>query len=277
MNVIGLGQAGCKIVEKLENYEQYNKYYIDVENNGYTNFYAVEHQNTHQNYEKNYKKIKLKGCEGETTVFLSGAGDISGAALRLLQQLKNNILSVIYIKADETPLSEIQRLKDRVVSQILQQYARSGKLKRLYLISNKMVEEIVGDLSIKNYWDQINNTIASTFHMFNIFANTEPLLKSMPTIPKTSKISTFGVVNYKTGSEKLFYDMKLARVKSYFYNLNEETLEGEKDTLNKIRSFVSERAEEKVSVGFSIYPTDYNENYVYSIYDASLVQEQNIK
>jgi hypothetical protein len=277
MNIIGIGQAGCKIAEKLENYTQYKKFYIDVENNGYTNFYAVKHQNSHQDYEKNYKKINIKACKGETTIILSGAGDISGCVLRLLEQLKGNTISIIYIKPDESPLSESQNTKDRVVSQVLQQYARSGKLKRLYLISNKMIEEVVGDLSIKNYWEQINNVIASTFHMANVFANTEPLLKNLATVPETARISTFGVVNYKTGSEKLFYDLKFPRSKSYFYNLNETALDGEKDTLNKIRSFVNERAEEKVSVGFSIYPTDYKENYVYSKYDASLVQEQNIE
>jgi hypothetical protein len=113
--------------------------------------------------------------------------------------------------------------------------------------------------------------------MCNIFENTEPLLKNLAVTPKSARISTFGVVNYKTGSEKLFYDIQFPRTKSYFYNLNNDTLEGDKDTLNKIRAFVKEKAGEKINAGFSIYPTDYKENYVYSKYDASFIQEQNIK
>ena len=57
MNIIGLGHTGCSLAKKLENYEQYKQYYVDVENDGYDAFYAVKHQNSHQDYEKNYKKI----------------------------------------------------------------------------------------------------------------------------------------------------------------------------------------------------------------------------
>jgi len=120
MNIIGLGHAGCKIAKKLENYEQYVQYYVDVENEGYDSFYPVKKQFFHQDYEKNYKKINLKNCKGETTVVLSGVGNISGCVLRLLEQLKNNPLNVLYIKADETSMFESHRVKDKIVSQVLQ-------------------------------------------------------------------------------------------------------------------------------------------------------------
>ena len=51
MNVIGIGNPGCKIVEKLENYKQYKTFYVDTENQGYTGFYTVRHQNSHHDYE----------------------------------------------------------------------------------------------------------------------------------------------------------------------------------------------------------------------------------
>jgi len=173
MNIVGLGQAGCKIAKELENYSQYKQYYIDVKNEGYDNFHPIKEQFFHQDYEKNYKKLNLKNCKGETTVILSGVGNISGCVLRLLEQLKNNPLNVLYVKADESPILDGQAVKDKIVSQVLQQYARSGKIQRIYMFSNKNTEEIVGDLSIKNYWNQINNAIASTFHMYNIFNNTD--------------------------------------------------------------------------------------------------------
>ena len=277
MNVIGLGAAGCKIVDKLQNYAQYERFYIDTENNDYDNFYRIQEQLSHQEYEKNYKKINLKKCKGETYVVLSGSGNISGCVLRLLEQLKDNSLNVIYIKSDESPMGEDKSRKHKIVSQVLQQYARSGKLERIYLISNKMIESIIGELSIKNYWGQINTVIANTFHMCNIFANTEPLLQNLISTPDSARISTFGVVNYQTGDEKLFYDLKYPRAISYYYNLNDNTLENENDTLTKIRDFVESKTEEKISVGFSIYPTEYKENYIYCRHDASLIQEQNIK
>ena len=89
MNIIGLGRAGCEIARKFENYEQYKIFYVDSENKGYPTFLSVEVQNSHEEYEKKYKKLNLNKCQGKTTFILSGAGKISGCALRLLEQIQN--------------------------------------------------------------------------------------------------------------------------------------------------------------------------------------------
>ena len=157
---------------------------------------------------------------------------------------------------------------------ILQNYARSNKLKKIYVVSNKSVESVVGDVSIINYWDEINNIISSTCHMVNVFENTEPLLTNSSTSKQTVKIGTFGVVNFETEKEKLFYDLRFPRLKNYFYGVNKEALEGDKKILHKIRTFVESKSTDACDSGFLIYSTDYDDNYVYSVHLASFIQEQ---
>ena len=113
--------------------------------------------------------------------------------------------------------------------------------------------------------------------MINVFENTEPLLTSSSGAKKTVKIGTFGVVNFETGKEKLFYDLQYPRQRKYFYGINSDTLDSDKEILHKIRSFVESAKEEKTDAGFSVYSTDYDDNYVYSVHLASYVQEQNIE
>ena len=184
----------------------YKTYYIDTENSGYDNFFRVKKQNSHEEYEKNYKKIKFHLGSEETTFILSGAGDISGCILRILEQLKNEKLTILYIKPDFSHLTEVQKTKHRITFGVLQQYARSNLFKMMYVVSNEEVEKIVENVSIKDYWRDINNIIFSTYHMINVFNNNEPLLTTCAKIPTVSKIATLGVVNYETGKEKLFYD-----------------------------------------------------------------------
>jgi len=275
MNIIGLGNAGCQIAKNFENYEQYKVFYIDTENKAYPTFLSVEAQNSHEDYEKKYKKLNLNKCKDETTLILAGSGKISGCVLRLLEQLQKLPVKLIYIKSDETSTTELTKIRDKIVFGILQEYARSNMIEKIYLVSNKNVESIVGDVTIKNYWNEINNVISSTYHMINVFEKTEPILVNHPSMKETIKVGTFGVVNYKTGKERMFYDLQFPRIKKYFYGINKETMNNKK-ILNKIRSFVDSKKEEKLDVGFSIYPTDYDDNYIYSAHYASYIQEQNL-
>ena len=276
MNILGLGNAGCQLARNFEKYDQYKVICIDVENKGYTTFLPVEKQNSHEGYEKNYKKLKLADCVGPTTVILSGSGDISGCILRILEQIKKNPINIIYIKADEADTFQLSRQKDKITFGVLQEYARSTLLENFYIISNKSVEHVLNGVSLKNYWQDINNIISSTFHMINVFGNTEPILTNSSPIIKSIRIGTFGVVNFETNKEKLFYDLKYPRVKKYFYGINEETMTNDKDILNKIRNFTEKQTDAQIDVGYSIYPTSYDQNYVYAVHYASFIQEQNL-
>jgi len=277
MNILGLGTAGCKIAKKLENYPQYNAFFIDVKNDGgYKNFFKIEEQSTHEDYETNYKSINLQNIVGETTLITAGTGKITGLLLRLLEQLKNHKLTVLYIKPDMSTASEDAVLREKLVFGILQQYARSSLLSKLYIVSNIATEAVLEKVSVVNYWDDINNVISSTFHMLNVFENTEPLLSTLADAKKTSNIATLGVVSYKNLDEKIFYDLQKPRLKKYFFGISEKTLNEEKDLLQKIRSYVKDKSEEKCSACFAIYSTNYEQDYVYVAQYASLIQEQNL-
>ena len=277
MNIIGLGNTGCQIAMALEKYKQYKVFCIDTEDKGYERFLLVDEQNSHEDYEKNYKELDLVGCTGPTTLIVNGSGKISGCVLRILKQIKSNPITILYIKADPAQLTGNNLLRDKATFGVLQQYTRSALFDMMYIISNKKIEQVVEDISLKNYWSDINNIISSTYHMINVFNNTEPLLSSFPPKKDLIRIGTLGVVNYETNKEKLFYDLEYTRLKKYLYGLNSKSKEEDKAVLYKIRKFVETTANDQIDSGFAIYSTDYDHNYVYSIHLASYVQEQKIE
>ena len=276
MNIVGLGNAGCKIAKDFEIYPQYNTFFIDTKNDGYENFFKIEEQSEHEDYETKYKPLDLQKIVDETTLITAGSGKITGLLLRLLEQFKDHKLTVLYIKPDITAMSEDAAKREKIVFGILQQYVRSNLLFRLYIISNDAVETVMDKISITNYWKDINNIISSTYHMLNVFENTEPLLSTLSEPKKINKIATLGVVSYKNLDEKIFYDLQKPRLKKYFFGISEKTLNEEKDLLQKIRSYVKDKSEEKCSACFAIYSTNYEQDYVYVAQYASLIQEQNL-
>ena len=277
MNIIGIGTPGCRLAKFFEEFEQYKSFYVDTENNNYSNFVKIKKQNSHEDYEMKFKKLKLNLDDEEVTLIVNGCGDISGCTLRILEQLKSKKITVLYLRSDLSQLSQAQKMKHRITFGVLQQYARSNVIDMLYVVSNERVEKALKEVSLKDYWRDINKVIFSTFHMINVFKNTEPLLTTSVASGPTMKIATFGVINYETNKEILFYDLEFPRNKKYFYGINNPTLENDKEILHKIRSFVGDQAGEEIDAGFSIFPTNYDHNYVYSVYYSSLIQEQKIE
>jgi hypothetical protein len=276
MNIVGLGNAGCQIAKNFEQYGQYKTFCIDTENKDYKNYVSIKPQGSHEDYEANYKRLALAKCKGDTMFILSGAGDITGATLRILHQLKANKIDIVYIRPDLTQLSEEQLLKERTCFGVLQQYTRSTFVNNMFVVDNVSVEQVLGSVSLKNYWKDINNVISSTIHMSNVFKHTEPLLTTISRKRETVRIGTYGVVNSETKKEKLFYDLQNTRLKNYFYGLSEKTLEEDKSVLSDIRSFAEAQKGDRTDVGFSIFPTSYEQDYVYSQHFASFIQEEKI-
>jgi hypothetical protein len=279
--IIGLGSAGCNIAMKFARYPQYKTIYIDTDNTllsavDYEHYVSINRQNSHEDYEKNYTNLNFSGVSGHATLIIGGSGLISGASLRILEQLKSHSLSIIYIKPDLDIITEKARKRERIVFHVLQQYARSGNFERIYLVDNLKVEEIAGNVSIKSYWDKTNEIIASTIHMVNIFSNSTPEMSTFSNIPQTARISTFGMVDVETGEEKLFFDLESAREKLYYYAVNEKELAENASLFKKIVNQVKDQAEEKTRASYGIYATQYDQNYVYTVHHATLIQGENI-
>lgn len=277
MNIVGIGQAGCGISNYLSKYDTYNTYQVDVSDNGYKNFVEVIPRKSHQEYEENYELIGVSSCDEPSTIILSGAGAISGIVLRVLQELDGLNTRVLYIKPRELETSQLQKTHHKITNQILQQYARSGRLGEFTIVDNTLIEPLIAELSLVDYWSPINQIIGDTLHMINVLSNNEPLLKSGNSAPATAKISTLSLVDFENSDETMFYNLRYPRTKNYYFALGEEYIKSNKDLLSRVRSFIAARETEKCDCAYEIHQTEYEQNYVYGYHCATLIQEQDKK
>jgi hypothetical protein len=277
MNIVGLGTAGCNVAMAFENMPQYKVFCIGAKDRGYRKFIKLEPQESHEDYEAKYKKINTRLISKDpTTVIVSGGSKTSGAVLRLLEQLKSRQLTVLYVKPDLSTAAKDTIMMEKVVFGVLQQYARSKKIFHMIVVDNSAVELIIGNISVSSYWEEINNVISNTYHMINVFTNTEPLLNTLVEQGKTSNICTLGVVATEPLSERSFYDLKMPRTKKYFFGISEKSLNEKKDLLPNIRAYLKKVSTEECSAGFAIYSTQYEADYAYSLHYASMIQEENV-
>ena len=268
--VIGLGSAGCNIADCFAEYSHYKVLKIDSGIYG-ENCHFLPKYDTPEEYEAHIGDLSsfFSGVVGDVLFVVGGSGNISGGVLRVLEQLKHCKINVLYIEPDTQMLSGKRKLQERMVYYVLQEYARSGLFKRLYLVSNPEIECVLGEVPIIGYNDKLNHLIVSTFHMINVYDNNEPIVGTISDFKEHTRISTIGISNLEN-EKKLFFYLDSIKELRYYYAINMKRLETDGTLMRKITENVKQESEYDVSYG--IYATDYADDYVYCIANASMIQ-----
>jgi len=134
MNIVGFGKIGCGIVDKLSSWPQYKTFYINTEMVG-KNCYILPKFKTAEEAEKKAPKFPqlVEDITEEIFFFCNGHEICGGAILATLEQFKHLKINVIYIRPDFNLLGDEEKSRDRVVFNILQQYARSALFEKIVL------------------------------------------------------------------------------------------------------------------------------------------------
>jgi|TARA_E500000305_G_C3987441_1_gene220133 hypothetical protein len=273
-SIIGLGAAGCKIADKFSQYPQYDVYKMDVGLKRTPRTYGVKNSNTPEEFENSIGSLKrfFKPLQGKVLFVVAASGLVSGASLKILEQIKSRDISVLCICSDPDLMGEVDKMQQRLTTNVFQQYARSGVFRSVCLVYNNYLENILGDVPIIGFHEKLNDLLISTIHMATVLDHSDSVMDNISPPHEVSRVSTYGIVDFQTGEEKLFFPIDNIREKVYYYAINENKLRESSDIRKKIISQVKENSiDTKVSYG--IYSTQYEEGYVYCVAYSSTIQQ----
>ena len=267
--IVGLGKAGCAIADKFAQYSQYRIFKIDSENldKNEKRTHLLKRQNHPEKYENNIPSLKtfFRDTTDDILFVVSGAGYISALSLGILQQLTHKNLNVLYIKPDLEFLGEKNIFQERLVRSVLQEYARSHAIKHIYLVDNKMIEAILGNVPIVGYYDKLNDLIVSAFHMLNVYRHQEPIHATAFESSETATVGTVGLVDVEDGEEQLFFSLDKVLEKSYYYAINSDILKTDGSLLRRLTDNINKNNDKTARAGFQVHSTSYEQNYGYVI------------
>jgi len=198
-------------------------------------------------------------------LILGGSGNISAMSLRVLESIKDKCdASLLYVRPDRSLLSGRRQMHEKVTYNVLQNYARSGAINRMYLVSNPQVESILGEVPIMGYFDKLNELIVSTIHMINVFKNSTPVLGALREPGDTRRICTVGIYDMEKDEEKLFFSLDTTRESCYIYCVGERRLH-EDGSLHKtiVTQMKNKTSDETPNVSFGVFSTNYETDYGY--------------
>ena len=138
ISIVGLGNAASAIATKFANTSNYNVYLMNdkLSRSSKYKFRLKSHQKP-EDYENNIPDLKkfFKDLDDHVQFIIVGSSYSSNYSLGVLEQIKNKKIDVFYVQPDIELLSKTRKMQERVTCGILQEYARSAALKKIYLIS----------------------------------------------------------------------------------------------------------------------------------------------
>ena len=213
------------------------------------------------------------GGVGDDILFImAGGGAISCASLNILQQLDSPNIRVLYIQPEISLLNSLQTSRENLARGVLQQYARSGLLQRMYLISNQRLEKIIGEVPIMTYFDKLNEILISTLHMIHIFKKSQSVMGKIEQPRDVCRISTFGMFDSQKDEEKMFFPLDKVREICYIYGVNKEKLQTDGTLFRSIVDQMKAKVSDTTNISYAVFPTKYKEDISYCIAHASYIQ-----
>lgn len=272
--VIGLGTVGCDIAELFENNPEYKVKLIDTDIEG-DNCFSLQAQKTSEEYEKNTPDLSsfFNDIGNKIILILDGSATIAGSTLQILKQLSFKEISILYIRSDTEMLGSVTKLQDRVAFNILQEYARSGIFKNIFLVSVPSVENILGDMPIVEYNKNINKVIYNAFSGVIKFQNEEAIIDNFSPPKEVSRIVTFGVYDIENNIEKTFYPFNFIDDKCYYFGINENDLKTNSKLFRLIKERMREKTLDNTKISYRIHSTNYEQNFCYVLSFSRKIQE----
>jgi hypothetical protein len=277
--VIGLGNFGCLVSEELSQRPEYRVYKI---NSGITERGSLSLPSGHSldEYEEVIDQaeteIYLRSIKpGDEVLFIvEGGAPISGASLSILECIKDAKITILYIAPDRVLCSEAQKRDDKIVFNILQQYARSGVFESMYLASKPAIEILVGDVPISEFQQATSYFISYVVAMINYFNHTDPYLSTKITPPIGCRIRSFGVssLDETNRAVRLLFPLENITGIHFFYAVPTSQLESDNSLMKKIKEHVKMHQGDDLSSTFSVYSTTFDEMFVLCEASSPMIQ-----
>jgi hypothetical protein len=277
ISVIGIGNGASAIAQKFSGTPQYEVYTLNnkVLKNSKHKF-RLKKYDTPEEYENNTPDLTkfFANIRQTVQVFIVGSSSSSNYALGILEQLKEKEIEIFYIQPDIELLTGIPKLVEATTFGVLQEYARSGLFKSITLISNLNLEEVVGEISIKNYFDSLNSSIHSTVHYINFFNHADPEIGNVARPAPINRIRTIGFLNMKDIKEKWLFDLDIERELCYYLCINKEKLETESGLHKKIVDMLKEKPKNAFrKISYAIYETDHKQDFGFCVAHTNAIQQ----
>ena len=277
ISLIGIGKAGTNIATHFKNNKEYNVYCLSSEfEKSQKRDYKLRTCETPEEYEQSIPKLSkfFKNIDKNVQVFVCGSSKSANYTLGILEQIKHCKIDVYYIKPDTELLIGNAKLQENAIFGILQEYARCGLFNSVTIFSNPILEEIIGDVPIKKYFETINQTIYYSVHYKNLFDHTKPIIGNLSDPSDVQRIRAIGRLDTNKIEEKWFYKLDMERDVCYYLCIAKEKLEQDGALHQKIIEKLKQKSKNAFkNLTYAIYESPYENDFGFCVAHTNVIQK----
>jgi len=275
INIVGIGKLGCELATDFEKLKNYDVYKIDHGLEKTKRTRGIKKEKSPEKYENNCPGLSyfFKGMSGRSLVLVSGGESISAITLRVLEHMNHQKVTVLYIQPDIRNLNKQTRLNERIVFNVLQEYARSGMIAGVMLANVADIEKAIGNVPVIGYEEAFRGYIVNSLNLIYYFEHSNPVLSTDSDKIDYSRIMTLGLVDFTAGEEKAFFPLDNIKERVYYYGINENQLRNDNGLISKIREQVDSKRHAEQRISYRVYSTSYEEPQVFCIQSSAMIQK----
>lgn len=274
INIIGLGETGCKLADEFAKSDNYDVYKIAHGLSKTKRTRGIKKEKDPENYEKNCPPMKhfFKDLTGRSIFIVNGGEQISLTTLRILEHCRPWATTVVYIQPDKVTLNDTDTKIENLVFNVLQEFARSGAISKLVLFNSNMVEQAMGEVPIIGYDEMFHQYIFSSLNLINYFEHQKPVLSVDSEGINYSRIMSISLVSLDDNKEKPFFELTDVKEKVYYCGINENELRNDNKLLTKIKERVDSSREGNQRTSYRVYATTYDEPHIFCVKSSAMIQ-----
>ena len=144
----------------------------------------------------------------------------------------------------------------------------------LYLFSNKHLEAIVGEETLINYFDRINDAIANALVSIEHFHSTDPIMGGYHDASGISRIRTVSLKQLSDEEENFYFPLDNITESCYLYSVASDEIKNNKNLLTTIRKQVILDKERGVKSSFGVFENSSDYSYFYSLKFTHYIQKE---
>jgi hypothetical protein len=274
INIIGLGEMGCDLADEFAKQDTYEVYKIGVGLPKTKRSRGFKKEKNLEKYEINCPPMKhfFKELAGRSILLVNGGEPTALASLKILEHTRPWSTTVVYIQPDLSALNEETKKSEKVVFNVLQEYARSGAISKILLFNIPKIEEAMGEVPIIGYKETLYQYIFSSLNLINYFEHSEPVLSVDSDSVDWSRIMTISMISLDETEEKKFFDMENIKERMYYCGINENELRNDNKLLTKLKDIIDSQREGEQRTSYRVYSTTYEEPHVFCVQSSAMIQ-----
>lgn len=278
INIIGLGETGIKLADEFAKSDNYDVYKIGHGLSKTKRTRGIKKEKNPENYENNCPPVKhfFKDLTGRSIFIINGGEPVSLAALRILEHCRPWSTTIVYVQPDTDSLNDDCKKIERIVFNVMQEYARSGAISKLVLFNAKKVDEAMGEVPIIGYDEMFHQYIFSSLNLINYFEHQTPVLAVDSDGIEYSRIMSISLVSLDNPKEKPFFDLQEVKEKVYYCGINEDELRNDNKLLTKIKERIDSAREGNQRTSYRVYATTYDEPHIFCVKSSAMIQNEDL-